>query len=690
MAMLFVLMCLVADDSLQLVRSTWAWDAERCGRTIMAQQPRLFEAGDHVVIHLPMCDHPDDSMSHNVGTWSWNRIDTVIGARLYLKYPLPEPLARARRLQIVRAVTPEGSMLRRRVMAQPWNGLHGGVVAVWSDDTVHIESLISATSAGYFQSKLDWNSSDTSARFDQSDILLQPGDGMGPCSNSSISIDSTSQWRRGGHAGRAHNSGGAGGSAAGRGGNGGSTSSAFAPINGVKGASARPFDDGTRLLFGSSGGAGHGNDLDGGRGGRGGGIVIVRARHIQFHSGSVISADGTNGHDSRHDGSGGGGAGGMVLLDAESISGDGLITARGGHGGSSHSAVFLCGPGGGGAGGSILSTTNLPAPVRGIVYGGSAGASTAIRTDSTSDRGAISGGDGNLFDAVDRWKSPAITTPHVRLRQADTVVGAQSTTLLWTEGAVATEWLDSVSAIGRDSVSTPPIVRGRWFRARMTRADGCVVLDSVHVRPSPQKPELEVSIGDVHGSPGDTIDVYLSIRAPLALQRSLNGIAYVSTHPNVLLPITASGYVSGSRTHIEFPFRLGATVASTYRRDQLRAALGDSASVELRIDSVVISDKSIGVRTRHGRFALDDLCIAGGRVRLFAPIIDVTIRGRTITTSANELLISDVLGRVLDHHRSTDGKGLTVTLDPDLHGLIFIVAIDGESIRTIPMWRNTE
>ncbi len=690
MAMLFVLMCLVSDDSLEGVRSSWAWDADRCGSSVMTQQPHLFRVGNHVLIHLPMCDHPGDSLPHNAGAWSWNLVDTVVGARIYLTYPLPEPLAHARQLQIVRALAPEDGMIRRRVVAQPWNGLHGGVVAIWSDDTLYVQSQVSTTGSGFFQPTFGWNTSDTTERFEDSSSVTRAGDGMGPCARSGLSFDSDSAQWIGGRGGRAHNSGGAGGSAAGRGGNGGSTSSAFSPINGVKGASAGPLDDGKRLLFGSSGGGGHGNDLDAGRGGRGGGNIIIRARHIQFHPGSVISADGTNGHDASHDGSGGGGAGGTLLLDTESISGDGLITARGGHGGSSHSTIYLCGPGGGGAGGSILSTTALPASVRSVVSGGSAGASIANRVDSSTDRGATHGGDGTHIQTIPHWKPPTKKIPRVRLRQADTVVGAYASTKLWTEGAVKTEWLDSVTSIGGDSTMTPPIERGRWFRSRMTRADGCVVLDSVYVRPSPQTPTLIASISDVHASPGDTVNVYLNVRAPFALQRSIDGIAYVSTHPQVLVPFTASGYVSGSRTHIAFPFRLGATVTSTYRRDQLRAALGDSASVELRIDSVIVSDKSIGIQKRHGRFTLDDLCIAGGRVRLFTPVPDITIRGRTITTSANEILISDVLGRILANHRSTDGKGLVVELDDYLRGLIFIVVFDGESVRTIPIWRTEE
>ncbi|MBU3678335.1 MAG: hypothetical protein FGM32_01845 [Candidatus Kapabacteria bacterium] len=690
MAMLFVLMCMVADDSVQFVQSTWAWSSEACGSSITVQQSRWFEAGDHVLIHRPTCDHEGDRLSHNVGEWSWNVIDTIIGQRIYLTHSLQEPLSRARHLQIIRAVTPDDKRLRRRIVSRPWNGLHGGVVALWSDDTVHIESPISATSTGFYQPTFDWNSSDTTARFDEQPTAVLPGDGMGPCSVPLVSIDSLSSWGRGGLSGRAHNSGGAGGASAGRGGNGGSTSSAFSPINSMQGASARPLDDGTRLVFGSSGGGGHGNDLDGGRGGRGGGIIVIRARHIQFHTGSIVSADGTNGHDASHDGSGGGGAGGMVLLDAESVSGDGLITARGGHGGTSRSTLFLCGPGGGGAGGSVMSTSALPASVRCIVSGGAAGASSAISSDSTADRGATSGGDGTSIHPIARWKPPTAGIPRVRLRQADTMVAFGSTTLLWTEGATATQWLDNVRTLGRDSVSTPPIERGRWFRARMTRADGCVILDSVYVRPSPQARTLVASIGDAHARPGDTVDVYLSVRATFAPQRTIEGIVYVSTHSYVLLPITSSGYVSGTRTHIKFPFRLGATAASTYRRDQLRAALGDSASVQFRIDSVIVNDSSITVQKRPGRFTLDDLCATDGRVRLFSPQIDVAFRGRTITTSANELFISDVLGRILAHHSANDSKGLVVTLDPTLRGLIFIAVVDGEYMRTVPWWISAD
>jgi hypothetical protein len=685
MALLLLLTLITSDDSLLIVRSSWAWDADACTSSLHVRRPELFRSDCRVVVHVPVCRHRTSSDRHTVGSWSWNVIDTIIGNHLYLRYRLPDDVVSSEHIQVTRAIEPPDENLNGRVVPQPWDGYDGGIIAIWSDDTLTIDASVTATGMGYIQPLRAWNTGDTSSQSLETIGHYRPGTGGGPCSIVQRSDISTS-WLAPTTAGSPHNSGGAGGASAGAGGGGGTSSSVFASVSKAQGLPGRPSDDGTRLVFGSSGASGHGNDLDAGRGGRGGGIVIIRARHLRLTRASVISADGTNGHDAGHDAGGGGGGAGMILFDAVTIEGGGLISVRGGHGGSTHSTLFACGPGGGGGGGSVLSTVPMPAAVRLERTGGSAGdADAQFVPDSSIPNSAERGADGALATSVAPWNPVAGRVQRMLLRGSDSVVPFGSRTTLWSEGASRTQWLDDVEAVTGDSVRTSALESGRWYRARLTGDDGCSRLDSIYVRVIPSSPNLIVSIGDLRARPGDSVDIYLNVRSTSTPSRTIEGIAYVSTHPNVLLPIGASARVSRGRTRIEFPFRLN-TSTGTYRRDQLQAVLGDSAAVQLSIDSVRLTDPSINVQRRHGRFTLDGVCMQDGRRRMFSDTPTYSIRGRSITTVADEVLISDVLGRPIAHHRTIDDKGLTVEIDPDLDGLVFVIFISHTSMLTVPLW----
>lgn len=684
MALLLVLMLVTPDDSLIVIRSSWAWGADNCSPSLQVRRPELFHPNDRVVVHAPVCGHHIKADRHNSGAWSWNVIDTILGDRLYLEYELPTDLVSSEHIQVVRAIEPPDGIVNRRVVPQPWDGYDGGFVAIWSDDTLTIDAPVTATGMGYFQPLRSWNTADTAAQ--TLSAGRPPGSGGSACPKATSS-DTASAWRAATHAGEPHNAGGAGGASVAYGGRGGTSSTAFEGHFVARGLPGRPTVDGTHLHFGSSGASGHGNDLDAGRGGRGGGIVVMRARHLRLHRGGIISADGTNGHDSWHDGGGGGGGAGTIMLDATSIDGDGLISVRGGHGGSTHSTLFVCGPGGGGSGGGILITTSLPTLVRRELTGGSAGdAHVQCLSDSIIGHDAENGSDGALISSVARWNPAPQRVQRMRLVRLDSIVSVGSRTILWSEGASRTQWLDDVESTEGDTVRTPPIETGRWYRAWLTGFDGCSRLDSVFVRVIPSSPTLIVSIGDLRAHPGDSVDIYLNVRSTSTPVRTIEGIAYVSTHANVLLPVGSAAKVSRGRTCIEFPFRLGPSSISTYRRDQLRAALGDSASVQLRIDSVRLTDATLTVQRRHGRFTLDGICMQDGRLRLFSDAPLFSISGRTITTTALEVIISDVLGRPLAHHRALDARGLSITLDPELHGLVFVVFLGPGSVLTIPLW----
>jgi hypothetical protein len=689
MALLFVLSLAIPADSVTLVRSSPAWSIDTCQRSVFVKETHLFVPGCRVLLHVPTCAAPVTGVHQSPGAWAWNVVDTIADGRLWLRYAIASAVSRAAHVQIVRAHEPKQHLIDGRLSAQPWNGSSGGIIAIWSDTTLEISGKITATGAGFRTGKRSWNDRDTAPPdISHEEQLRDRGDGEGACRLAANAVN-VHTWYLGGHVGSARNGGGGGGNATGAGGAGGMTSSAFgSPALGSAGH-IRAASESANTVFGSAGGSGHGNDLDGGDGGPGGGLVFIACRQLQMQPGSIISADGVNGKDASHDGAGGGGAGGMIMIDADSIIGSGALSVRGGHGGSTHSTLFLCGPGGGGAGGSILLRSALPDGVHAHVEGGVPGAARLSTTPAlTSDHGARPGGDGSVIAALPPWKDRRPLRSMPRLSSADSVVERGRTTKLWVSNASVVRWLNDVKIISADSCITPPIDRGQWFRALITTADGCVTIDSVHVRPKPTAPTLIVSIGDLRGRAGDSIDVYLNVRMTSPASAAVEGVAYVSTHARALMPARDGGTVRQRRTRLFLPFRLSASGGSTYRRDRLRAVLGDSATVQISIDSVVLSasSASVNVRRTHGSFTLEDLCREGGRPRLFDGESAVSIIGRTIRTDAREVYVSDALGRLLQQSSNPSRRMMDIRIDDSVRGLVFVVLSTDQWMRSIPVW----
>ena len=110
---------------------------------------------------------------------------------------------------------------------------------------------------------------------------------------------------------------------------------------------------------------------------RGGGIVIVRAGSVT--GGGVIDARGADGYNVANDGAGGGGAGGSVILQTYA-GGSAAVNVAGGNGGnawrSQPGAANRHGPGGGGSGGFIAYSPSAGLTVSATINGGLAGATS--------------------------------------------------------------------------------------------------------------------------------------------------------------------------------------------------------------------------------------------------------------------------------------------------------------------------
>lgn len=123
-------------------------------------------------------------------------------------------------------------------------------------------------------------------------------------------------------------------------------------VGGMGGAALRAPED--ALLFGGGGGAGHVNDATDAAGGRGGGIIFVRARRLE--GAGLLDASGGPGKSVYVDGAGGGGAGGTIHLRVSETAACSEARAVGGAGGQTLERCCTgrtIGPGGGGGGGRV-------------------------------------------------------------------------------------------------------------------------------------------------------------------------------------------------------------------------------------------------------------------------------------------------------------------------------------------------
>lgn len=153
-----------------------------------------------------------------------------------------------------------------------------------------------------------------------------------------------------------------------------------------------PNDPKQRLFFGGGGGAGDDFQTKSGRGGQGGGLVYLAAAQVSG-SGRIL-ANGEDGApaESTTAGGGGGGAGGTLVIGAATITGV-TLEARGGSGGSEPIAgTQAAGPGGGGGGGYIAVAAGTQATLR--IDGGVGGTTASSDMVKFPRNGATDGASG--------------------------------------------------------------------------------------------------------------------------------------------------------------------------------------------------------------------------------------------------------------------------------------------------------
>lgn len=396
---------------------------------------------------------------NNAGRYEMVFVESVSGNTLTLAVPLRFSYTAAAGAQVVRVpqyrslTIPSGASLT----ASDWDGVRGGVVALYVRDGITINGAIDVTGRGFRGGAIDNVTTLGIPPLYRSTLATDGGEKGESIAGSVTTYDALSgRYGRGapangGGGGNAHNAGGGGGangnnsnawtgqgvmsdlvvgaaawaldpgyvangnartnsSGGGRGGysfaNANQDALTTAPGNAVwagdsrreyGGLGGRPLNNdpvGGRLFFGGGGGAGDGNNGGAGAGGDGGGIVVIFSDSVAG-SGSIVSNGeaGRNTTAGGNDAPGGAGGGGSVVIRSNSLTGT-AITASGGAGGNQFiGGTESEGPGGGGGGGFIATSSTT---VTRTAAGGLSGTSTSGALTEFPANGATRGSPGQI------------------------------------------------------------------------------------------------------------------------------------------------------------------------------------------------------------------------------------------------------------------------------------------------------
>jgi hypothetical protein len=273
-----------------------------------------------------------------------------------------------------------------KIIARPWDGKVGGIIAFLATGKLALEGYIYATGAGYRGGVAAPEGNEDLHDCVELDQPAPGGESKGEgAAVGRYGLETTGRGNlaNGGGGGSCHNNGGGGGGHQGAGGHGGIVSYESPVQPPALGGAAITASTISRLSMGGGGGAGekhHGGSSDGGAGG---GVILLAAR---FMSGSgAIEADGvcpSTGGNAGSDGAGGGGAGGAIYVHSDEIAGCKHLSAKGAAGGASTEGAS----GGGGGGGRVMSSA-LPCPA--LVDGGGSGAGANSTDPRPGEPGAI-------------------------------------------------------------------------------------------------------------------------------------------------------------------------------------------------------------------------------------------------------------------------------------------------------------
>jgi hypothetical protein len=396
-------------------------------KTLAVEDETDFSAGELVLVLQVYADGtapetgtpgPIDLSTSNAGYWELARLESVGPGKLSLTAPLVSSFS-APGSQVVRV--PEYTSVHvlnsGSIVAPPWDGSSGGVLAFLATDAVLNQGAIRADVAGFsggtfapISSQLtgctEPNQSRTTGGAHKGEGIFSQATGAPTHGYAAIA--------NGAGGGNCDDGGGGGGGHGGPGGQGGYTTDTDGSRDvGGRGGLALSYSPTARLMFGGGGGAGEGAGAgQGTSGGAGGGIVYIRARDLQGNQG-VITANGESAEDARNDGAGGGGAGGHITIRVRDQLDCKNLEANGGAGGNNADATKVHGPGGGGGGGVVLlqgKTITCPASVASGLAGSAAAAQDGDSHGATPSAETQSGNQGVTTSVAEAFASPDAPT----------------------------------------------------------------------------------------------------------------------------------------------------------------------------------------------------------------------------------------------------------------------------------------
>lgn len=483
-----------------------------CKNILTVEDGTAYNAGDTVLLIQMKGAVVDSSNSpafgivqdyKSAGNYEFNYVKSRTGNQVELlnqltrTYQIPDG-----KVQLIRVPYYTNYTATQPVTALPWDGRKGGVVVMNVRDTLNLQSNIDVTGKGFAGGKvINSNLNSTNCQQNQyyyptpSTLAAPKGESITTLSSNRTS--GKGMLASGGGGGLDHNSGGGGGGNASTGGFGGyqlfECINAIFDNRGIGGQGLLYTNALNKIYLGGGGGAGHCNNgfvapasntnFDGGRGG---GIIIVKADVLRGFNNQIISKGdsayelNSNGGET-HDGMGGGGAGGTVLLSVNNYLTTTNIDISGGKGGDMHATLAggRIGPGGGGAGGVLwLKQASLPASLSVINSGGRNG---YLLQGGNAPHGATAGQSGQSFYNLQLAESAVLFIRNIdSVRIKDSLLTCNSFDfkgLVYTNTNPVTSWQwsfgDNTSATTQNAQHTYTAPGTYQVKLVVTEQNGC-------------------------------------------------------------------------------------------------------------------------------------------------------------------------------------------------------------------------
>jgi hypothetical protein len=452
---------LAQNTNISGIINSYATVSNISGNTLTISSSAGISAGDLILIIQMKGASMDESntasfgdiISYNdAGNYEFLKVCAITSSTEIEVSNIQRTYSPSQLLQIVMVPVYDDATVTSTLLASPWNGTTGGILAFQCKGNLTMNADIDLQGDGFNGAVINTSSYSCQWFITVSDYFYDISTGEGALKGEGVSAYITTKTAgrgaqaNGGGGGDDHNSGGGGGANSGNGGDGGErigssafTCSGIAP--GVGGKANIYSNVANKIFLGGGGGSGHENNpATASPGTNGGGIIIIIADTIIGNSQTIRAEGGLT--SVAADGAGGGGAGGTILIDASTYLGTLNINNSGANGGDiSNVGTSNCnGPGGGGGGGILwISNSTTPTALSLVNTGGSSGTTlVATQTNCTvgGTNNAQSGNNGIILNDL------AMTMP---LGSNGVEVISACDSLVWIDGI--TYYSDNNSAV---------------------------------------------------------------------------------------------------------------------------------------------------------------------------------------------------------------------------------------------------